>query len=77
MVAYVTMPLRISADMAERIDAHWHAQRLMSRAAAIRDLLERGLMTSGRSALSRPGPRFGGDGGIADGPGDPEGDPQQ
>jgi hypothetical protein len=29
--------------MAERIDAHWHKHRLMSRAAAIRDILERGL----------------------------------
>jgi metal-responsive CopG/Arc/MetJ family transcriptional regulator len=43
MTAYVTMPLRISADLAERIDAHWHKHRLMSRAAAIRDILERGL----------------------------------
>ena len=43
MDAFVTMPLRISATLAARIDEHWHAERLMSRAAAIRDILERGL----------------------------------
>jgi len=49
MDAFVTMPLRISATLAARIDEHWHAERLMSRAAAIRDILERG--------LSRPAPQ--------------------
>jgi metal-responsive CopG/Arc/MetJ family transcriptional regulator len=43
MIAYVTMPLRISAEMAERIDAYWHEHRIKNRAEAIRELLERGL----------------------------------
>jgi hypothetical protein len=29
--------------MIERIDTYWHEHRLMSRAVAIRELLERGL----------------------------------
>ena len=43
MNSFVTLSLRISNDLVERIDEHWHQQRLMSRATAIRDLLERGL----------------------------------
>jgi metal-responsive CopG/Arc/MetJ family transcriptional regulator len=53
MDAFVTMPLRISATLAARIDEHWHAERLMSRAAAIRDILERGL--SSQSLPRDPG----------------------
>ena len=40
---YVMMPLRIPAELAERVDAYWHQQRLRSRATALRELLERGL----------------------------------
>jgi Arc/MetJ-type ribon-helix-helix transcriptional regulator len=57
MEAFVTMPLRIPAAMAERIDEHWHEHRFMSRAAAIRDILERGLSRPGQPARpvqSRP-----------------------
>jgi metal-responsive CopG/Arc/MetJ family transcriptional regulator len=43
MDTFVTMPMRISADLAERIDEYWHTRRLTSRAVAIRELLERGL----------------------------------
>jgi metal-responsive CopG/Arc/MetJ family transcriptional regulator len=69
MNIFVTMPIRITTELAARIDEFWHERRLVSRAAAIRDLLERG--------LSRPGPRLGGDGGEADRPRDPEHDTDQ
>jgi metal-responsive CopG/Arc/MetJ family transcriptional regulator len=43
MNIFVTMPIRITTDLATRIDEYWHQKRLVSRAAAIRELLERGL----------------------------------
>ena len=46
MDTFVTMPLRISDALAERIDEYWHTRRLTSRAAAVRELLERGLSWS-------------------------------
>jgi hypothetical protein len=47
MNIFVTMPIRITTDLAARIDEFWHTRRLVSRASAIRELLEIG--------LSRPG----------------------
>jgi metal-responsive CopG/Arc/MetJ family transcriptional regulator len=43
MNIFVTMPIRITTDLAARIDEFWHERRLVSRAAAIRELLELGL----------------------------------
>jgi hypothetical protein len=43
MNIFVTMPIRITTDLAGRIDEFWHERRLVSRAAAIRELLELGL----------------------------------
>lgn len=43
MNIFVTMPIRITTDLAGRIDEFWHSRRLVSRAAAIRELLELGL----------------------------------
>jgi metal-responsive CopG/Arc/MetJ family transcriptional regulator len=43
MNIFVTMPIRITTDLAARIDEFWHRRRLVSRAAAIRELIERGL----------------------------------
>ena len=53
MLVFVTLPLRISTDLAERIDEFWHTRRLVSRAAAIRELLEMGL--SSQSLPRDPG----------------------
>jgi hypothetical protein len=53
MDKFITMPLRISIMLAERIDDFWHEHRFKSRAEAVRVLLERGLRSDDRKSLAR------------------------
>jgi metal-responsive CopG/Arc/MetJ family transcriptional regulator len=52
MNIFVTMPIRITTDLAARIDEFWHERRLVSRAAAIRELLELGLSLKSQGGQS-------------------------
>jgi metal-responsive CopG/Arc/MetJ family transcriptional regulator len=54
MDKFITMPLRISIMLAERIDDFWHEHRFKSRAEAVRVLLERGLRSDDRKSDDAP-----------------------
>lgn len=45
--AQVPRVVRLDADLWDRIDEYWHRERLASRTAAVRELLELGLKGGG------------------------------